>query len=391
MTMIHRKGALALALSTFSTKRSCYAFNPSTVRSLSSAPIVGTRQLSTPRSHRPSSSLRRQNASSSSAAATTVSPVTNDDPLFNNNVDYDWLKQSRPVRIGARSIPLDKFNSPSNTNGTSPPNNEDATTNCNNTKIVHFQRHAQGIHNQIYLEYTQQTGQPINLSSTDPTSNPLLLPNVIDAKLTPKGVKQSQEQYANSADCLKGVELIVVSPLVRALETSTITFGDHLPNNNANNYDDSNGNTNGRGTKWLAHEGCREELGLLLCNQRQPLSQTTVAFPHVDFSLLQQYGEEDVMWSTHAEQTADSEGNPQRETLEEMSHRVYDFLVNFLREREEKEVAVVGHSAWLHAMCNAVLECGEGEGDGEVVLRTDMFGQAEIRTMELTFTDKYKQ
>ena len=46
---------------------------------------------------------------------------------------------------------------------------------------------------------------------------------------------------------------------------------------------------------------------------------------------------------------------------------------------------LVGHSAWLLAMTNAVLEFEEGSEDVEEF--GTMFGQAELRSATLTFTE----
>ncbi len=173
----------------------------------------------------------------------------------------------------------------------------------------------------------------------------------------------------------------MVSPLVRALETACITFEDHLPSTIKKD--------GGReeGVRWIAHEGIREELGLLLCNQRRPLKETVLQFPHVDFSLLAHHEtDEDVYWKQHCERTSinNFDGMPQRESIEDMSHRAYDFLVDYLYHRPEREIAVVGHSAWLLAMTNAVVEFDEESGDVEEF--GTMFGQAELRSATLTFT-----
>jgi hypothetical protein len=72
-----------------------------------------------------------------------------------------------------------------------------------------------------------------------------------------------------------------VSPLHRAIQTAQITFEDF------------------RGKvpfSFVAHEACREELGLLVCNKRRPLSETIREFPNVDFSLVTS-GEEDALLS----------------------------------------------------------------------------------------------
>mmetsp|Transcript_9435 Transcript_9435/g.19549 ORF Transcript_9435/g.19549 Transcript_9435/m.19549 type:complete len:350 (-) Transcript_9435:48-1097(-) len=266
------------------------------------------------------------------------------------DINYDGLKKSRPIRIQAQAIDT-----------TQQRNIDETVGEC--CKIVHFQRHGQGTHNEIYRIWTEKNGRPLDLSETDPEKNPLLLPHVIDAPLTEKGRNQCLEKKHQASKL--NVELVIVSPLVRALQTAHITFADHLPNNSERNV------------KWVAHEGTREELGLLVCNQRRPLSQTKLEFPHVDFSYLTY--EEDVIWNNHRKHTSDKKGIPKRETTVDMSHRCYDFLVDFLMTREEKEIAVVGHSAWLHAMCNAVIDCGEHDH------LLPMFGQAELRSIKLTF------
>lgn len=292
---------------------------------------------------------------SSTNRRTTIIPASSrsDDPIFSNNNTYEHLKQPRRTQILAKPIDI---------------------VNCSilkeslpsNSKIVHFQRHGQGTHNEIYAQWTESTGVPLNLSETDPAKNPLLLPHVIDAPLTQKGIHQCIQQYELNAENLKGVERIIVSPLVRALQTAQLTFRDHTPN--AKNIT----------TIWTAHEGCREELGMLLCNKRRPLTETISQFPNVDFSLIP--GEEDTMWDDYA----NSFEVIQRESMDDMSHRVYDFLEGYVRHLPEKEVAVVGHSAWLYAMCKSVLD----HDAHHQMIDTTMFGQSEIRTLELTFNER---
>ncbi|KAL7543768.1 hypothetical protein ACHAXR_013078 [Thalassiosira sp. AJA248-18] len=329
--LVRRKGVLALALSS----------------SLAKTHAFSLRQISTP------SRIILHNK-----AASTVS----DDPSLKNETDYEWLKQSRPMRIHARL--LSRPNGEGNTN--------DIGSSSSVTKIVHFQRHGQGTHNEIYKQWTEKTGVPLDLSETDPEKNPFLLPDVIDAPLTQKGRDQCAEQRF-VASKLEGVELVVSSPLVRALQTAHITFEDHLPFNTPRHKPE---------TPWIVHESIREELGTLLCNKRRPLSETEIEFPEVDYTYLP-YGDEDVVWNKHVEKTASDDGIPQRETIEDMSHRAYNFLANFIYVRPEREIVVVGHSAWLLAMTGAVLDVTE-----EDALITPMFGQAELRSMELTFLEQ---
>ena len=118
----------------------------------------------------------------------------------------------------------------------------------------------------MYKEWTDKTSKPLDLSETYPRKNPQLLPNVIDAPLTQKGREQCAEQRA-AASVLEGVKLIIMSPLVRCLQTAHITFEDHLPHNTP------------RRVKWMVYEGVKEELGTLLCNKRRPLSKLSNYFP----------------------------------------------------------------------------------------------------------------
>jgi len=293
-----------------------------------------------------------------------------DDPSLTNVDDYEWLKRSRPVRICARLLSLEGVATAGATGASAI---DDVGGSSSTTKIVHFQRHGQGTHNELYRRWAEENGRPFDLSETDPLKNPLLTDVVLDAPLTQKGRDQCLEQRCVASE-LRGVELIVVSPLVRALETACITFKDHLPHKSHNSQ---------RGTrvvKWIAHEGIREELGTLLCNKRRTLGETLSAFPHVDFAYLDT-SEEDQVWDRHAERTQCDEGIPRRETTEDMSHRAYDFLTNFVYARPETNMAVVGHSAWLLAMTSAVLDLEEEDAD----LIMPMFGQAELRSLELTF------
>jgi broad specificity phosphatase PhoE len=222
--------------------------------------------------------------------------------------------------------------------------------NDKHSKIVHFQRHGQGYHNLLYV-VLKDAGNPIqDIYHPDPQVNPFLRPEIVDAPLTEHGRAQCARQQQHAASNLRP-ELLIVSPLHRAIQTAQITFADFRDK-----------------IPFVAHESCREELGLLRCNQRRPLSETIREFPDVDFSLITS-GEQDTLFDPSA-----------RECPKKKSLRIYSFLVDFLRHRPEKEIAVVGHSAWLFNMCHTVLDCGD---DDEL---RSWFGTAEIRSMNLRFS-----
>ena len=117
---------------------------------------------------------------------TTSSRSSEDDPsLTTEGKCYKWLKESRPIRIHAKPFhPSDAAKTKAallaNTNNNDKSSKQSSTI---TTKIVHFQRHGQGLHNQIYQHHVDNVtiGVPIDLSETNPKLNPLVLPNVIDA------------------------------------------------------------------------------------------------------------------------------------------------------------------------------------------------------------------
>lgn len=216
-------------------------------------------------------------------------------------------------------------------------------------KTVHFQRHGQGYHNLIGDLHRAQ-GLPIDMDSSDITLNPFVRPEILDAPLTETGRCQCIDQRGVASTL--SPELVVVSPLQRAIQTALLSFHhsrDAVP--------------------WVAHEGCREELGLLVCNKRRPVSAIQQDYPHIDFSPIEH--EEDVLF--HDER---------RETLVEQSERAYEFFVDYIRHRPEQEIAVVGHSAWLFTALNAIVDCGDDDD------LTSWFLTSEIRSMQITFSDQ---
>lgn len=219
------------------------------------------------------------------------------------------------------------------------------------TKLIHFQRHGQGYHNLLGDIHRETTGNPIQVDDPDPKNNPFVRPEIYDSPLTQQGRQEcaTRRQQASKLS----PEVIIVSPLHRAIQTALISFSDHCTGGE-------------QAIPMIAHEGCREQLGFFTCNKRLPLSQTINDFPLVDFTHVTP-GEEDTLWNPH-----------ERELPVDESNRVYDFMM-FLMNRPEKEIAVVGHSAWLFNMCNTVLEFDDDEGI------QPWFLTSEIRSMQVSF------
>lgn len=215
------------------------------------------------------------------------------------------------------------------------------------TKIVHFQRHGQGYHNLLGEIFRDFYGNPVNLDDKDPETNPFIRPEILDSPLTEKGRQECANRRVDAS--LLNPQAVLVSPLHRAIQTAMLSFGDHITTE----------------IPWIAHEGAREQMGLLLCNKRRDLSMTQAEFPHVDFTSIPH--NEDLGWDEEARES------PKAET-----ERIYQFLTEFLMERPEEELALVGHSAWLFTMCNAVIECQDDSLKG-------LFATSEIRSMRISF------
>ena len=228
---------------------------------------------------------------------------------------------------------------------------EDSKSGHITTKIIHFQRHGQGYHN-LLGENTRALGHDIDIDDPDPTTNPFVKPEIRDSPLTQKGRQEAAAERARAAKL--NPEVVVVSPLHRAVQTALISFADHYHG----------------GVPFVAHEGCREQLGLLTCNRALPLSQTAFEFPQVDFGSCTA-GEEDALWKPGAREHPVDEAN-----------RAYAFLTEFLMKRPERELAVVCHSAWLFSVCNAVVDCG-----GDDFLES-WFETGEIRSVEMSFYEQ---
>lgn len=221
------------------------------------------------------------------------------------------------------------------------------------SKIIHFQRHGQGYHNLLGDMFNSMDNE-IKINSPDLKENPFVRTEIQDSPLTKKGRDEAVAERIYAATL--NPEVVIVSPLHRAVQTALLTFADHYS----------------KGINFVAHEGCREQLGLLVCNKAHPISQTAAEFPQVDFSLCTA-GENDSLWNEYPT----IREHPVRE-----ANRAFEFLTYFIMERKEKELAVVCHSGWLFTACNAVVDC-----DGDSSLES-WFETGEIRSIKLSFFRK---
>mmetsp|Transcript_13121 Transcript_13121/g.47860 ORF Transcript_13121/g.47860 Transcript_13121/m.47860 type:complete len:275 (-) Transcript_13121:1033-1857(-) len=193
-------------------------------------------------------------------------------------------------------------------------------------KLVHFIRHGHGYHN---LLATICKEQGVKFSSAGkgwrPGSdvfNPYAHPELIDPPLTQRGVAEAVALRELSARVRP--QMVVVSPMRRAARTAVLAF-DTLVGK----------------VPFVAHEGCREQMGIHMCDKRQTKQEAVREFPEVSFDHV--LHDEDILWSCE-----------DRESKQEMALRACRFL-DWLGTLDETEIVVATHSSFLFTLFNKVL------------------------------------
>ncbi|XP_031377758.1 phosphoglycerate mutase-like protein [Punica granatum] len=202
-----------------------------------------------------------------------------------------------------------------------------------NCKIVHWVRHAEGIHN----------------VESEKNHDALLSSVLLDAQLSPRGWQQVNDLHKHVRDSglLKRIDLVVTSPLSRTMQTATGVFGQS---------DES------EKLPFLAVELCRERLGVHPCDKRRSIKEYKSIFPSTDFSQIE--SNDDILWKPD-----------HRETPEEIAARGVKFM-NWLKARPEKEIAVVTHSVFLLHVLNTF-------GEGNKSEKSNFFKNCELRSMTI--------
>jgi len=217
------------------------------------------------------------------------------------------------------------------------------------TKTIYFIRHAEGTHNQAARE-----------AGTD---------NVLigdmkfwDAPLNTTGVDQALDfRHDVISKDLSQVDMVVVSPLTRTLQTAMFCMGPlHGMPSPVQRPD-------GRMPPFIALEMCRERWGKYTCDGRRSISEISKDFPAVDFSLIED--DKDVFWGET------------REPDEDCAARAIRFL-EWLSQRPESSIAVVTHSSFLrHMFIHNWEVLGRATQDQDELTRTA--GNCELRTVVL--------
>lgn len=170
------------------------------------------------------------------------------------------------------------------------------------TKNIYCIRHGLSLHNKLYHKHG---------------SNTFYDPDYIDTPLLPEGREQAIN-LASSWTELDKIDLVIVSPLKRTLETAYHIF------KNSNK-------------PIIAFENCREfPLGLHTCNKRSNKEELELLYPDIDFTNLKD--NKDTLWNPCKE-----------ETLASLNERI-EVTKQFLLSRKETNIALVNHSSFIGQM-----------------------------------------
>jgi len=200
------------------------------------------------------------------------------------------------------------------------------------TKTVHFIRHARGFHNVAGERDIREYRNP----------------KYFDAHLTEMGWQQIRglRKHLTTVKPAFQVDLVIVSPMTRTLETACGLFGSNsltkdepvlmVAQDGIEDVRTAHGSISATDSPpVLTLESCREYCDAHPCDRRRSLSYYKLNFPQVNFSHIE--SEDDPLWTG------------EREDRTEFVSRVHRFL-EILRKRPESEIAVVSHAGFLRAL-----------------------------------------
>ena len=172
----------------------------------------------------------------------------------------------------------------------------------NNNKCIYLIRHGEAEHNINYLKYGSKTFYD---------------KNYIDTKLTQKGHEQSINLH-NSWNNINDIELVLVSPLYRTLQTATNIFKDNnIP--------------------ILAIEDLREHPNTChTCNKRKNKTELVKNFPNINFDNI--INNKDNIWNDNIEESIDS-----------LELRINN-IKNLIKTFNYKNICIVGHNSFISQM-----------------------------------------
>eukprot|EP00931_Biecheleriopsis_adriatica_P120288 TRINITY_DN95401_c0_g1_i1.p1 TRINITY_DN95401_c0_g1~~TRINITY_DN95401_c0_g1_i1.p1 ORF type:complete len:284 (-),score=36.02 TRINITY_DN95401_c0_g1_i1:27-878(-) len=231
-------------------------------------------------------------------------------------------------------------------------------------KRIHFIRHGEGEHN-VWRAAEFKAGRKPYAKRNNIDEVP---PGLFDPRLTEVG--RSEAKKAQEKTHILAPELLVTSPLRRAVETLLLGFEAAV----------------GRGIPCIAHELCREEIKGTppgepsIYDAHLPRSVLATEFPQVDFTqyvLPPEEGPEgemlrgDPIW-WHCASPVGPCRNGENDAA--MCERAWCFLC-WLMSRQEKEIAVATHSIFLIGLFHGALDPPQKNGWKEL----QIFRTGELR------------
>jgi broad specificity phosphatase PhoE len=129
------------------------------------------------------------------------------------------------------------------------------------------------------------------------------------------------------------VELVVSSPLSRALHTAELAMGVDTDDRKFQSTTTMTTTTTTSTTNRVCYEGFREINGWLQNGKRHTKMELELKFPSWDFSLLS--SNDDVQWT------------PTLETTDSCMERGYEGLLWIMKDRPERSIVLVSHGALL--------------------------------------------
>lgn len=254
------------------------------------------------------------------------------------------------------------------------------------TKRLYIIRHGQAMHNPR-AEKARAEG-----CSHDEFLEIMRQDDHLDAPLTKLGVEQAKNGEARYGHLLQDAELVVSSPLSRAMQTAdaivppstsdteantahSSTSSQSTTDHHARSFATSSSSLN-LAPKRLVFESLREINGWLLNAKRRSRSDLEKDFPAWDFSELED--EEDCLWTDELE------------TQPDCAERGYLSLLS-LAKRPEQKMVIVAHGGLLRFTMNMHPRVGVrdgrnvGKADDTADLRCSKsrFGNCEVRAYEL--------
>ena len=185
------------------------------------------------------------------------------------------------------------------------------------SKLPYLIRHGLAIHNENFLKYGEKTFFDLKY---------------VDTHLIKEGVQQSL-QFGKTWQNIDDIELVLVSPLYRTLETAANIFKD-------------------KDVPIISLEELREyPIGRHTCNKRSSRDILMYDFPYINFDDIKG---QDHLWKSD-----------KGEDISSLKKRIYN-IKKYIQKRDEKIICIVSHTKFLEKIKYdkiSLMENGKSEID----------------------------